>query len=159
EKCDRYVFRVSYSSAQIAEPIGLWMAKNAPKSLYILASDFVGPKELVAAAKRGYLTGGGTVVGEIYTPLGRTQDFGPYISQVRGANPGAVFALYFASEALLFSKQYDLFGMKAAFPLFGFGIAAPLLRDAQGDAAVGIVSPQNYVWDLDTPVNRTFRDA
>jgi len=38
EKCDRYVFRVSYSSSQITEPIGLWMAKHAPKNLYILAS-------------------------------------------------------------------------------------------------------------------------
>ena len=107
DKCDRYLFRVSYSSSQITEPMGLWMAKNAPKNLYILAADFVAPHEFVAAAKRGYLAGGGTIVGETYTPFARTQDYGPYISQARSANPGAVFAVYFAAEALLFVKQYE----------------------------------------------------
>src|SRR5262249_56264970 len=105
-KCDRYVFRLPYSSSQITEPIGLWMAKNAPKNLYILASDFVAPHEYVAAAKKGYLAGGGTIVGETYTPFARTQDYGPYISQARSANPRAVFAVYFAAEALPLVNQY-----------------------------------------------------
>src|SRR5258708_11519549 len=61
EKCDRYVFRVSYSSSQITEPIGLWMAKHAPKNLYILASDYVAPHEYVAPRKKGYPAGAGTV--------------------------------------------------------------------------------------------------
>ncbi len=58
-KCNRYVFRVSYSSSQITEPIGMWMAKHAPKNLYILASDYVAPHEYVAAMKKGYTGGGG----------------------------------------------------------------------------------------------------
>src|SRR5882724_327707 len=160
EKCDRYVFRVSYSSSQITEPIGLWMAKHAPKNLYILASDYVAPHEYVAAMKKGYLAGGGTVVGEIYTPFNRTQDYGPYISQARSANPGAIFAVYFAAEALLFVKQYDSFGMKASIPLYGpIGLTPPVLRKAQGAAAAGVITPSNYVAELDTPENRVFRDA
>jgi branched-chain amino acid transport system substrate-binding protein len=160
EKCDRYVFRVSYSSAQISEPIGRWMAKNAPKNLYILGSDFVAGHEFVEAAKQGYLAGGGTIVGETFTPFGRTQDYGPYISQARGANPGAVFATYFAAEALLFVKQYDSFGMKAAIPLYGpIGLTPPVLRQGQGDTALGVISPQNYVMELNTPENRKFREA
>jgi branched-chain amino acid transport system substrate-binding protein len=160
EKCDRYVFRVSYSSSQITEPIGLWMAKNAPKNLYILASDFVAPHEYVAAQKRGYLAGGGTIVGETYTPFNRTQDYGPYISQARSTNPGAVFAVYFAAEALLFVKQYESFGMKATAPLFGpIGLTPPVLRKAQGAAAAGVISPSNYVAELDAPENRAFRAA
>ena len=160
EKCDRYVFRVSYSSAQISEPIGRWMAKNAPKNLYILGSDFVAGHEFVDAAKQAYLAGGGTVVGETFTPFGRTQDYGPYISQARSANPGAVFAVYFAAEALLFVKQYESFGMKAAMPLYGpIGLTPPVLRQAQGDAALGVISPQNYVLELETPENKKFREA
>lgn len=160
EKCDRFVFRVSYSSSQITEPIGLWMAKHAPKNLYILASDFVAPHEYVAAQKRGYLAGGGSIVGETYTPFNRTQDYGPYISQARSANPGAIFAVYFAAEALTFVKQYDSFGMKATTPLFGpIGLTPPVLRKAQGPAALGVISPSNYVAELDTPENRAFRSA
>ena len=110
--------------------------------------------------KRGYLAGGGTIVGETYTPFNRTQDYGPYISQARSANPGAVFAVYFAAEALTFVKQYDSFGMKANIPLFGpIGFTPPVLRKAQGKAALGVISPSNYVVELDTPVNHAFREA
>ena len=160
EKCDRYLFRASYSSAQITEPIGLWMAKNGPKSVYILASDYIAPHEYVAAFTKGYLAGGGKILGETYTPFNRTQDYGPYISQARATNPESVFAVYFAGEALLFVKQYDSFGMKAQIPLYGpIGLTPPVLRQAQGPAAVNVVSPSNYVAEIDTPQNRAFREA
>ena len=158
EKCDKYLFRVSYSSAQITEPIGLWMAKNAPKNVYILFSDYVAPYEYVAAFKKGYLQGGGQIVGETATPFNRTQDYGPYISQARAANPGAVFAVYFAGEAVLFNKQYDSFGMKEKIPLYGpMGMTPPVLRQAQGAAAANVISATNYVGELETPENNAFR--
>jgi branched-chain amino acid transport system substrate-binding protein len=160
DKCDRYLFRVSYSSAQITEPIGRWMAKNAPKNIFILASDYVAPHEYVAAFKKGYLAGGGTIAGEAYPPFNRTQDYGPYISQARAANPGAIFAVFFGGEALLFVKQYDSFGMKTNIPLYGpIGLTPPVLRKAQGPAAAGIISASNYVAELDHPENRSFREA
>jgi branched-chain amino acid transport system substrate-binding protein len=160
DKCDRYLFRVSYSSAQITEPIGRWMAKNAPKNIFILASDYVAPHEYVAAFKKGYLAGGGTIAGEAYPPFNRTQDYGPYISQARATNPGAIFSVFFAGEALLFVKQYDSFGMKTNIPLYGpIGLTPPVLRKAQGPAAAGIISASNYVAELDHPENRSFREA
>jgi branched-chain amino acid transport system substrate-binding protein len=160
EKCDRYVFRVSFSSSQMSTPIGLYMAKHAPKNLYILASDYVAAREHAYAAKHAYLSGGGTVVGESFPPFGRTQDYGPFISQARSANPGAVLAVFFGSEAVSFVKQYDSFGAKASVPLFGpEGITPPVLRKAQGLAAAGVISASNYVVELDTPENRAFRDA
>jgi len=160
DKCDRYLFRVSYSSAQITEPIGRYMAKNAPKNIFILASDYVAPHEYVAAFKKGYLAGGGTIAGEAYPPFNRTQDYGPYISQARAANPGAIFSVFFAGEALLFVKQYDSFGMKASIPLYGpIGITPPVLRKAQGVASAGIISASNYVAELNHPENVKFREA
>ena len=159
-KCDRYVFRVSYSSSQISEPIGLWMAKNVPKPTYMMVTDFVAAQEFSAAWKRAFVAGGGKVVGESFTPFGRTQDYGPYISQARAANPGAVFATYFAAEALTFVKQYDSFGMKETIPLYGpVGITPPVLFKAQGPAALGVIQSSNYVVELDHPENRAFRDA
>ena len=102
--CSAFRIRARRSS----EPIGLWMAKNAPE-------EPLHPRLRLRRARTnssrpcqaGYLAGGGTIVGETYTPFGRTQDYGPYISQARSANPGAVFAVYFAAEALLFVKQYE----------------------------------------------------
>jgi branched-chain amino acid transport system substrate-binding protein len=68
--------------------------------------------------------------------------------------------VFFAAEALTFVKQYDSFGMKASFPLYGpIGLTPPVLRKAQGAAAAGVISPSNYVAELDTLENRVFRDA
>ena len=106
EKCDRHVFRVSFSSSQVSEPIGVWMAKNKPKDAYMMVTDFVAAQEFSAAWKRAFLAGGGNIVGESFTPFARTQDYGPYISQARAANPQSVFGVYFGAEALTFVKQY-----------------------------------------------------
>src|SRR5262249_27097259 len=86
--------------------------------------------------------------------------YGPCLSQVRRANQAAVFAVYFGAEALAFVKQYDSFGMKASFPLYGpIGLTPPVLRQAQGDAALDVISPENYIVELETPENIKFRDA
>jgi branched-chain amino acid transport system substrate-binding protein len=160
EKCDPYVFRVSFSSSQLSQPMGLWMAKVGAKNVYFLTSDYVAAREHADAAKRGYVSGGGNVLGETFTPFGRTQDYGPYISQARAANPGGIFSVFFGAEALLFVKQYDSFGIKASIPLYGpIGITPPVLRKAQGPAALGVVSASNYILELDTPENRAFRDG
>ncbi len=160
EKCDQYVFRASYSSAQITRPIALWMARNAPKSIYILASDYVAPHEYVKAFKEAFVEGGGKIVGEAYPPFGKTQDYGPYLSQARAASPGAIFGVFFGSEALTFVKQYDSFGMKQSIPLYGpIGITPPVLFGAQGPAALDVISSANYVAELDHKENVAFRTA
>ena len=160
DKCDRYVFRASYSSAQITKPIGVWMAKNAPKSIYLLASDYVAPREYIAAFKEGFLAGGGTIVGEAYPPFAKTQDYGPYLAQAKATNPGAIFSVFFAAEALTFVKQYESFGLKKDIPLYGpIGLTPPVLRAAQGASALDVVSPSNYVAELSHKENVDFRTA
>jgi branched-chain amino acid transport system substrate-binding protein len=157
DKCDRYVFRVSYSSSQITKPIGLWMAKHAAKSIYVIASDYVAPREYVAAFKEGFLQGGGAIAGEAYPPFAKTQDYGPYLSQAKATNPGGVLAIFFAAEALTFVKQYDSFGLKANIPLYGpIGLTPPVLRGAQGNSALDVISPSNYVVELSHKENIDF---
>lgn len=156
EKCDRYVLRVAPSSAQVTRPMGVYLAKLGVKNVFIMAADFVAPREYVAAFKDGYLSGGGTVAGEVYPPFNRTQDYGPYIAQAKAANPGGIFAVFFGGEAVLFTKQYQSFGMSGT-PLYsGIGLTPQMLHAAEGDAALGIISSVNYTPDLTTPGNAEF---
>lgn len=160
EKCDRYIFRASFSSSQITRPIALWMAKNAPKSIYVIASDYVAPHEFVKAFKEAFVAGGGTIAGEAYPPFAKTQDYGPYLSQARATNPGGVFAVFFAAEAITFVKQYESFGLKETTPLFGpMGLTPPILHGAQGAAVLGSVTSSNYYADLPHKENVDFRAA
>ena len=157
--CSPYVFRASFSSAQISTPIGRYLAKTGVKSIYLLASDFVAPREFVAAVKRGYESSGGKVVGEAYAPFGKTQDYGPYISQARSAGAEAVVPVFYAAEAILFMKQWASYGIKNLPIVSPMGLVPPMLRRAQGEAALDVISSVNYLAELDTPENKRFVEA
>ncbi|MGE3246345.1 MAG: ABC transporter substrate-binding protein [Beijerinckiaceae bacterium] len=160
DKCERYVVRASYSMAQTSQPIGEWMAKKGVKNVFILGSDYVAPREAVEAFKKAFTAGGGKIVGEIWTPFMRTQDYGPYLSQARAAKPDAIFAVYYGGEAILFMKQYDAFGMKKDFPLYSaIGLTPPILRKAQGLTAAGVTQTANYISELPHPENKKFVEA
>lgn len=157
EKCSRFVFRAAYSSAQVGGPIGAHMAKRGVKTAFVLAADFVAPHEFVGAFKEGFTASGGKVLGEAYPPFGKTQDYGPYISQARAANPEAIFAIFYGGEAILFMKQYHAFGIRDRMPVYSsMGLVPQMLHKAQGSAAAGVVASLNYVPELDTPENKKF---
>lgn len=157
EKCDRYVIRAAYSSAQIGGPIGPYMVKRGIKTVFILASDYVAPHEYVTAFKQTFTAAGGKVIGEAFPPFGKTQDYGPYISQARAANPDAIFPIFYGGEAILFMKQYDGFGIKDKLPVYSsMGLVPPMLHKAQGRAAADVIFSVNYVPELDTPENKKF---
>lgn len=159
-KCNRYVLRAAYSMAQSSEPIGKYMAKKGIKSVYILAADYVAPREAVEAFKKAFTAGGGKVLGEIWTPFGRTQDFGPFISKARAAKPDAIFPVYYGGEAILFAKQYEAFGLKKSIPLYSaLGYTPRMLHRAQGDTALDVIQSSNYVAELTHPENKKFVEA
>ena len=157
EKCDRFVIRAAYSSAQIGGPIGPYMVKRGIKSVFILASDYVAPHEYVTAFKETYTAAGGKVIGEAFPPFNKTQDYGPYISQARAANPDAIFPIFYGGEAILFMKQYDAFGIRDKLPVYSsMGLVPPMLHKAQGKAAAEVIFSVNYVPEVDTPENKKF---
>lgn len=159
-KCERYVLRASYSMGQTSKPMGEYMAKKGIKSVYIMASDYVAPREAVEAFKKAFTAGGGKIIGEDWTPFGRTQDFGPYLSKARAAKPDAIFAVYYGGEAILYTKQYEAFGMKKQIPLYSaIGLTPPILRKAQGMTAADVIQTSNYISELPHPENKTFVEA
>lgn len=160
ENCSPWLFRVSFSHAQMVNKFGAYLVKRGIKKAYAIAADFVSPREMVAAFRKGFVAAGGTMVGEVYSPYGQTNDFGPYLSQARAANPDAIFGVYYGSEAILFVKQYQSFGLKDKYKLVStMGLTPQMLRKPQGDAAADILGSLNYVPELDTPANKAFQAA
>ena len=158
EHCSPWVFRVSFSHAQLVSNFGAWLVKRGIRRAYALGADFVSPREMVAAFSKGFVAAGGTMVGEAFSPFQRTKDFGPYLSQARAANPDAIFAVYYGAEAILFTKQYQAFGMKEKHKLVTtMGLTPQMLRKAQGDSAADVLESLNYVPELDTPANKAFQ--
>ena len=160
EDCSPYITRVSFSNAQINRPMGTWMAEQGIGKVYTFAPDYAAGHQMIDAFSASFTEAGGEVIGSEYTPFGKTQDFGPYLTKAKAASPDAIFVFYAGGEAISFVKQYDSFGLKESIPLYGSGfLTSPLYVAAEGPAAEGVIGSLHYVPTLDTPENEAFVEA
>jgi branched-chain amino acid transport system substrate-binding protein len=113
-------------------------------------------REATTAFERAFTAKGATRVGEVFAPLA-TNDFAPYLAEIKRVNPDVVYATYAGSDAVRFVQQYAAFGLKGAIPLAGFGyLVEEDTIPAQGDTVEGIHSGLNWAYGLDTPLNKAF---
>jgi branched-chain amino acid transport system substrate-binding protein len=95
------------------------------------------------------------VVGEEYTRWPGQLDFSAELSKVRSAKPDAVFVFYPGAAGSQFFLQYGQAGLRQ-IPLYSVyttdSITLPLIKEI----ALGSLSTQSWVQDLDNPVNKRF---
>ena len=158
--CSPYITRVSFSNAQVNRPMGQWLYDQGVRTVYTLAPDYAAGRQHIGAFVTAFEAAGGEVLGQDYTPFGQTQDFGPYLTTAQAADPYAIFVFYAGGEAINFVKQYDSFGIKDETPLYGSGfLTSQLYLDAEGPAALGVITSLHYLPTLDTPENKAFVEA
>ena len=157
---DPMIFRTSFSNRQLGGPFGSYACKTLGyKHIVVMTSDFVTGYEQGNAFEDAYKKAGCEVAKEIRAPLG-TSDFAPFLSQIPPSGVDAVWAMFFAADAIAFVKQYEAFGLKDKIPLTApAGTADQALLPAMGKSAVGIVSTTLYTPYLDNPENRAFVEA
>lgn len=155
-----YVWRTSFTNAQVAGAMGEHLAAEGIGPVYVMAPDYAAGQEVVAGFIEAYEAGGGTVAGRALTPFGTTQDFQPFLSGIRSSGAAATFAFYGGGEAVSFVQQYDEFGLKDTVPLYGSGFMTEgSVLDAQGESAVGVQTTLHYSTELDNDDNQTFVEA
>jgi branched-chain amino acid transport system substrate-binding protein len=155
-----YVFRITYTGNMTAGPIGQWAYRNLKaRRAAIIASDSVGPIEIITAWARAFEEAGGKVVQEVYAPLG-TADFAPYVAQLR-RDVDAIGVQTVGADGVRFVKQFREYGLQGQIPLVdaSVGFSDLSLLPASGEAAVGGYNSQPYQYTLDTPRNKKFVQA
>jgi len=159
-RCSPYIIRISFSNAQMNRPMGPFMAERGIKKVYLMALDYAAGHQMMEAFKETFEGAGGEIVGEAYTPLHGTKDYGPFLSAARAAGPDAIYVFYAGTAAIAFVKQYHDFGIKEEIPLYGAGfLTSPAYVHVQGEAADGVIAGLHYVPSIDTPENKTFQEA
>ena len=158
-----YVFRITYTGNMTGGIVGAWAHRHLKaKKAAIIASDSVGPLEIILAWARGFEDAGGKVVKEVYAPLG-TADFAPYVAQLQqlGASIDVIGVQTVGADGVRFVKQWREYGMQGKIPLVdaSVGFSDLSLLPASGDAAVGGYNSQPYQYTLDTPRNKKFVQA
>ena len=152
-----YIFRVSYANGQYDAPLAPWAYENLGYRRIVLTTlDYAAGQERLEVFRRHFEEAGGTVVDEVLAPL-HTQDYGPYLQRILQADADAVWAWYGSADAVRFVTQYAEFGVRDAFPLFGGGeLTDEAYLDQIGDAALDIVTSNNYAPLYDSPENKAF---
>ena len=151
-----YAFRASLSVYQANAPLGTWLADKGYKRYLVTGPDYAMGREAIEAFRGTFEVRGAQKVGEVIVPLG-TNDFAPYMAQIKKAEPDLVYASYAGTDAVRFVQQFAAFGLSPAIKLAGFGyLVTEDILPAQKDAAVGVVSGLNWAYGLDTAENRRF---
>jgi branched-chain amino acid transport system substrate-binding protein len=150
-----YLFRTSISTYQLSTPMANYIYDNLGKQVVTTASDYAGGRDVMAAFKGPYVAKGGTVLKEIWPPLGTT-DFSPYLTDIKSINPPVTYDFMPGADAFRFVQQYSEFGLKEKMPLTGFTMIDSQSTTSLGKAAVGVISALTFIDSLDNPEAKAF---
>lgn len=160
ERASQFIFRTSFSNSQISHAMGSYLAEQGVQNLFIIAPDYAGGHEHAGAVREGYEAGGGQVAGEVLPPFTTTQDYQPFLQQIRDSGAEAVWAFFSGGEAITFIQQYQQFGLKGVLPLYGPGFLTDgTVLSQQGPAAEGVRTSLHYTPLLENPTNQAFTEA
>lgn len=160
EKASPYVFRATWSSAQIPATMAKWVRQNLKvRTAALVATNSVGPQEIMMGFARAFEEAGGKVVQEIYPPIG-TADMAPFIAAIR-RDVDLVATQVVGADGVRFVKQYEEYGLKGKIPLVDAAVAFTdvTLLPAEGESVVGTYNAQAYISTIDNPKNRAFVQA
>jgi branched-chain amino acid transport system substrate-binding protein len=156
-----YVARVSFTLPQVTVPLAEWAAKNGIRQVYTMVTDYGPGHDAEAAFKKAFTAAGGTIVGEVRTPI-RSPDFAAYLQRVKDAAPQAVFLFVPAGEQpVAITKTLADLGMTGS----GLKIIATgdVTEDGalarMDDSALGIITSHHYSYAHDSQANRDYVKA
>ncbi len=125
------------------------------KTAVVVAADYAGKRGYAAGFSQGFKEAGGTVVQEIYVPLG-TPDYSSFISTIQDADV-VMYALEGPGPVSRFIYQYKQAGKKAPMvTITQDGDYTPEALAELKDIALGIQGESSYTWKLDNPENKKF---
>lgn len=156
-----YIWRTSFTNAQVAAAMGTYLAGTGTgESVFLIAPDYAAGTEVIEGFKAAYTAGGGTIAGEAKPPFGTTSDYQPFLSTIQGSGATATFCFFSGAEAITFVQQYQQFGLAGAIPLYGSGfLTEGSVLPQQGAAALGVQTTLHYTDQLDNPANTAFVEA
>ena len=156
EGCNPNVFVLSWENNTPSEAVGKFMTDSGRKRGFFVAQNYITGKEHVAGAKAYFK---GQVAGEAY-PDRTTMDFASEISQIRSANPDAVYVFMPGAQGIAFMKQYAAAGLSSSIPLYsGSWLADEHSYAALGDLSTTVNLAANWFVGLDNPQNKAFVQA
>lgn len=157
----KYIFRTSFSSWQISNPIGTYFAtKKGVKEAFTFVADYGFGTESAADFTNAFTTAGGKVTGALKAPLG-SADFLPFVTQLKAQPTKDIYSFFSGTDAIKYIKAWNELSMPAAgYKMNGAGFLTEqdVLKEVK-DQANGAVTSLFWAVTLDNAENKAFVDA
>jgi branched-chain amino acid transport system substrate-binding protein len=153
EACSPWFFSASWQNDQTPMALGELLNRRGVKKLFVLAPNYAAGKDMAAGVKKTFK---GEVVGEEYTRWPGQVDFSTELSKVRSVKPDAVWVFYPGQSGAQFIQQYSQAGLLGQIPIYSSFTVDALTLPQLKELALGHVSTQEWVQDLDNPANKKF---
>jgi branched-chain amino acid transport system substrate-binding protein len=150
--CSEYFFTTSWQNDETPEAMGKHMQDRGLTDVYALAPNYAAGKDMITGFKRYFK---GRLTAEVYTKLGQ-QDYQAEISQIRAANPKAVFVFYPGDMGIQFVKQYAQAGLRGQIPLYSVYTLDEVTLPALKETALGNFETRYWSPDLNNEANRRY---
>ena len=143
KECNENAFYVSFENEDWDDALAMYLNKQGVKSIYFMGADYQAGWEKIGGAMKFYK---GKATGPVYTPWQTQVDLAAELSQVRAADPEAVFVFYPGGSGIAFLKQFAQAGLHDKIKIFSEDtMATELSFAAEGDAALGVIASLELV--------------
>lgn len=157
----KYIFRTSFSSWQISNPIGTYFAtKKGVKEAFTFVADYGFGTESAADFTNAFTAAGGKVTGTLKALLG-SADFLPFVTQLKAQPTKDIYSFFSGTDAINYIKAWNQLGLPAlGYKMNGAGFLTEqdVLKEVK-DLALGAVTSLFWAVTLDNAENKTFVDA
>jgi branched-chain amino acid transport system substrate-binding protein len=151
--CHELFFTTSWQNDQTPEAMGKYMQDQGLTDVYVMAPNYPAGKDMVSGFRRYFK---GKIVGEVYTKFPQQLDFQAELSQIRAANPKAVFVFYPGGFGIQYLKQYAEAGLRGKIPLYSVYTVDEITLPAVKEAALGQFETRYWSPDLKNAANEKY---
>jgi branched-chain amino acid transport system substrate-binding protein len=152
--CKANAFFASFENEDWDDALAASLNDAGLKSVYFMGADYQAGWEKIGGAMKFYK---GKAIGPVYTPWMGQVDFAAQISEVRAANPEAIFVFLPGGTGISFLKQFAEAGLHGKIKIYSEDtLATDLTFKAEGDSALGVVQSTSWSYELDNPANKKF---
>ena len=155
ESCKMRSFRTVQSDAMDMAMIEGWAKHIKGNTFAVVAADYAWGHDSAGSFKKAVEAQGKKVPLTLFVTLG-TNDYPPYISQLKDAKADAIWAAVPARDGINLLKQADSFKLIPATPFLGHAMLSNFIVNATGKAQDGMLGTLGYAPDVDTPANKAF---
>lgn len=158
-ECNAYTFRNEMNAALQSSAVASWIIDQDPDSIWIHTADYEYGQSSIEQLE-AQLDGTGIEIAGQTSPAQGTDSFGPFISEIRDAEPDILAVPLTGGDLINFLTQAQDRELKEDMDIIGTANFSRVVRGGAGPAAVdGTFSAALYDAGLEVSDNQEFVDA